>query len=455
MAQEDELRQLREAKAAFREQLLANPDVHGIGIGYKRKAGKKTKTLAVVIHVHRKQPNSEIAPARFIPPKLDFYSTSAKKRISVPTDIVEKAPPQPEVCGPCNVNFGTRVRPVPGGFSFGRATEPGGTLGGYVWDRTTDQSVFLSNHHVIGGTAGDTIIQPSIGDLGSSPADNFGAVIRAGRLDCAIGSATDSADTELAIECSTAGVFEITDAILGMEVEKVGQTTGLTCGVVELIDYDSNHYGSHVDLWIDGDGSDFSQSGDSGSLYVERTHPDGSNWKRIVGIHWGGSGNDAVGHPIRAVFDDLNLTTLCDGIITNLIEALFGPESEAEEALPRNTHKGIARDFEAVILKTKVGSKALELLRRHRVDAVGLLAKGDGRRAAIAALAPILKGKFTVAEILDHQITTRDLANFKRVLAVSEESLPKAKPLTTLAGLLLKRAEGKTLRSVLFGKLPQ
>ena len=112
--------------------------------------------------------------------------------------------------------------------------------------------------------------------------------------------------------------------------------------------------------------------------------------------HWGGSGDDGVGHPIRSVFDDLNLTTLCDGIITNLIETLFGPERESER--PRQAHKGLARDFEATIAKTKVGSKALDLLRRHRVDAVALVARGDGRRAAIAALAPILKDKSTVAE---------------------------------------------------------
>ena len=451
MATGDELRRLREAKAAFRDQLLENPDVHGLGIGYKRKGGKKTKTLAVVVHVHRKQPHAKIAAARLVPPQLEFYSSSEKKRVSVPTDVVEQSPPQPEACGPCDTNFGSRVRPVPGGFSFGRATAPGGTLGGYVWDRITDQSVFLSNHHVIGGTAGDTIIQPSIGDLGSSPADNFGAVIRAGTLDAAIGAASDADDMELAIQCSTAGVFEIADAALEMAVEKVGQTTGLTCGVVELIDYDSNHYGSHADLWIDGEG-DFSDSGDSGSLYVERTHPEGQSWKRVVGIHWGGSGDDGIGHPIRSVFDDLNLTTLCDGIITNLIEALFGPERESER--PRQAHKGLARDFEAAIAKTRVGSKALDLLRRHRVDAVALVARGDGRRAAIAALAPILEDKFTVAEILDHQLTSRDIANFKRVLHVSDGTRPKARPLTAFAALLLKRAEGRTLRSVLFGKPP-
>ena len=65
-----------------------------------------------------------------------------------------------------------------------------------------------------------------------------------------------------------------------MVIQKTGQTTGLTCGIVELIDYDSSHYGSHDDLWIDGDGADFSQGGDSGSLYLERVHPQGQPWRR-------------------------------------------------------------------------------------------------------------------------------------------------------------------------------
>jgi hypothetical protein len=257
---------------------------------------------------------------------------------------------------------------------------------------------------------------------------------------------------ELAIQCSTAGVYEIADAELGMAVEKVGQTTGLTCGVVELIDYDSNHYGSRADLWIDGD-ADFSDSGDSGSLYVERTHPEGQTWKRVVGIHWGGSGDDGIGHPIRSVFDDLNLATICEGIITNLIEALSGGD-ERESERPGQAHKGLARDFEAAIAQTKVGAKALDLLRRHRVDTVALVTRGDGRRAAVAALTPILKDRFTVAEILDYQLTSRDIANFQRILDVLDSARPKAKPLTAFAALLLKRAEGKTLRSVVYGKPP-
>jgi hypothetical protein len=224
-----------------------------------------------------------------------------------------------------------------------------------------------------------------------------------------------------------------------MVVEKVGQTTGLTCGIVELIDYDSGHYGSHNDLWIDGDGDDFSQGGDSGSLYVEKTNPNGDDWKRIVGIHWGGSGNDGIGHPIAAVFTDLTLTTVCGGLIEALIESIFSSESEIRESETsspasgqfsgmgpvyrrrrgRRFHVGIARDFEKRIKDSATGSMLLKALRDRRADVVNVLLDGDGWRAAVFALAPILAGKVTTDQVLEHHFSKQDMQNFERLLQVA------------------------------------
>ena len=316
-------------------------------------------------------------------------------------------------CGSCNTDFEIRVRPLPGGFSIGLSGVAGGTLGGWVWDRTTDQIVLLSNEHVLGSNSGDSVIQPSEFDGGAFPADHFADVVRAGTFDAAIAAANDGDDIELEIECSGPAVYEIADATLEMVIEKVGQTTGLTCGIVELIDYDSGRYGSRNDLWIDGDGSDFSQGGDSGSLYVEQTHPDGSDWKRIVGIHWGGSGNDGVGHPIRAIFDDMNLTSVCGGIIEALIEQIFSAETEETESSAvaalnpfqrypappirrrkgSRFHVGIARDFEKRISDSNVGAMVLKTIRAQRAHVINFLMDGDGWRSTVAALSPILAGK--------------------------------------------------------------
>ena len=108
-----------------------------------------------------------------------------------------------------------------------------------------------------------------------------------------------------------AGALGEGETSVGMRVQKCGKTTGVTVGVVDLIDYDFGHHGSHSDLWIDGDGADFSQKGDSGALYLESSHPEPTaTWLRVVGLHWGGAEGDGVGHPIRAVFEDLRLAPL-------------------------------------------------------------------------------------------------------------------------------------------------
>ena len=168
----------------------------------------------------------------------------------------------------------------------------------------------LSNRHVFGSVPGTPVIQPS-NDDGGSPGDRIASVVRAGSLDAAIAAPLDSTVVSRSIAGGGAGIFEIADAVIGMGVQKTGRTTGLTHGVVDLIDYDSGHNGSRVDLWIDGGDADFSGGGDSGSLYLESDGADDPlDAHRIIGLHWGGSGRDGVGHPIRAVFDDLGVTTL-------------------------------------------------------------------------------------------------------------------------------------------------
>lgn len=474
--QETDLRRARQAKAIYSDELLDHPDVHGVGVGFERKDGEKTRRVAVVVHVYRKRDPEDVAPDRLLPDALTFFSKKDGKEVSVPLDVREVAPPTPEVaCPDCGTDFGDRVRPVPGGYSFGLSDEPGGTMGGYVWDNVTDQIVFISNEHVLGSTVNDRVIQPSIGDGGSSPADDFGRVLRAGTLDVAIGTVDDADDRELEIECVAPAVYEIADATLEMVVEKAGQTTGLTCGIVELIDYNSNHYGSNNDLWIDGDGNDFSQGGDSGSLYVEKTHPEGADWKRVVGIHWGGSGDDGVGHPMRAAAADLDVTTLCSGLVRTLIEALFGRESERESekeapssrglrrglrhypAFPGTVKpgvreprffRGIARDVEARLREGRAGAAFLKAFHAHRVDVVRVLTNRDGWRAASAALGPILKGKVTTDDVLKHTFSGGDVERLRRVMEVAERVRPEIGPLLEQAEGLLSKADGQTLAAV-------
>jgi hypothetical protein len=293
---DDQLEKARAARERFGARLLANPDVHGVGVGRRRRAGERTDEFAVVVHVLHKLPEGEIPPAHLVPRELRFVAEDGREH-AVSTDVQERPRPTPEHDARLDVR--SRVRPVPGGMSAGFS----GTLGAWVWDSVTEQAVALSNRHVFGSVAGTQITQPSSDDGGSAPDDVIASVVRAGSLDASIAAPLDPS----VVSSSIAGhgaVPEVLDAAIGMRVQKTGRTTGLTHGVVELIDYDSGHDGSHADLWIDGDGGDFSDGGDSGAVYLA------ADADAIVGLHWGGAGDDGVGHPIRAVFEELRVTLL-------------------------------------------------------------------------------------------------------------------------------------------------
>lgn len=303
----EQLLAVRAARRRFGEQLIANPDVHGLGVGRKRRAGKKTDEFAVVVHVLRKLPEAEIPTSRLIPSELRFV-TDEGREVVVRTDVQERPQPTPEAAPSVSGHdVRLKVRPVPGGVSAGFS----GTLGGWVRDTATGQMVALSNRHVFGGVAGTVVTQPSREDGGVVPADQIATVLRAGALDAAVAVPLDGSVVSRSILGGGAAVFEIGDAAIDMRVQKTGRTTGLTRGIVDLVDYDSGHEGSHADLWVEGDGADFSDGGDSGSLYLESDAlANERDVHRVVGLHWGGAANDGVGHPIRAVFADLGLTTL-------------------------------------------------------------------------------------------------------------------------------------------------
>jgi len=486
MATDAELRRARGAKARYGKQLLANPDVHGVGVGYRRRGGEKTDEIAIVVHVQHKRGKEEVAARNLLPETVRYRSRDGED-VEVTVDVVEKPVPVEEVaCGECRADLEDRVRPVPGGYSGGPPTSvsTGGTLGGWIWDSVTEQAVVISNDHVFGGAAGTDISQPSAFDGGSLPADRIADVIRNGTLDVSIASPSAADVAEYEIECGGPGVFEITDAVLEMEVQKTGQTTGLTCGIVELVDYDSGHYGSENDLWIDGDGEDFSMGGDSGSLYLEKTNPSGAGWRRVVGIHWGGSGDDGVGHPIRAVFDDLDATTLCSGWVSEFLDAVFGRSTERESErvielvsveprrlepsrgldplvrrqlrpvprwLRRPPTKPFGRAVEARMAELEHGREVVEVIQRHRVAVVRVLRHTDGRRAAMALLKP-LSGSVTTDDVLSHQITDEDLENVERLAEVvrrvggigAEDLIEVARSLTGRG-----KAAGLTIEKVL------
>jgi hypothetical protein len=299
----DSLEVALEAKRRYGGQLLSHPDVHGVGVGRRRRRGEKTDEYAVVVHLRWKLPLDEVAPSRRLPRELRLTDEDGNE-ISAVLDVQQHPEPLPE---------SARLRPVPGGAGVGLsgAHLASGTLGGWVWDTITRRVVALSNEHVFGSVPGVGVIQPAAGDGGVSPHDHVASVLRAGTLDAAIAAPDDAGLISTTISGGALAVFEIGDAAIDMRVEKTGRATGRTVGIVDLIDFDYDYYGSHADLWVDSEDGDFSSSGDSGALYVEASPTSrGHASARVVGLHWGGSGTSGVGHPIRRVFDDLGLAPL-------------------------------------------------------------------------------------------------------------------------------------------------
>ncbi|MDJ0805777.1 MAG: hypothetical protein QNJ78_03000 [Gammaproteobacteria bacterium] len=453
MKQKERINEIRELKQALRDSLLAHPDILSLGIGYRIKGGKITDEICLIAGVSHKLPEDKLDAKRLIPKSLTYFSRSKGREITAGVDVQERAVPEPYQCGPCTTDLESRVRPVPGGFSI--SADGGGTLGGWVWDNISDQTVLLSNNHVLGGTVGENVLQPSSTD-GGVPADHFADVLRSGSLDATIAAPIDTNDVSYRIECIGAGVYETTEPTLGMQVEKTGQTTGHTCGTVIQIAVDVGHYGSINDfeVYTDTTGQRFAYYGDSGSLIVERTHPDpDATWQRVVGLLWGGDPSDynAYAHTIDDVFTDLNLSTVCAGVLSNLTtygESSIRRKSRKKSLLP-GIRGGFARNMEKRLLKMENGRTLVDLLHRERTDIVRLITQGDGQLAVEKALVPILKGKRTTLDVLEHRLTKKDIKNIAKVLEVAEVDHPGMKKSLRFVKPLLKRATNRTIKSLL------
>jgi hypothetical protein len=184
---------LREYKATqVTVDWVARLGAHSVGIGRKEVKGKPTGTLALRFYVDRKQPLSRLS-AEPVPETVRLLSRTEAKDVRLATDVIETPRPAPEQ------DPDTRIRPVPGGVSFGISGSTG-TLGGWVWDATDDTIVALTNNHVLLNTIGADTLQQGTADGGSLPGDKIGDVKRSiarinpgtNLVDCAISDVDDA-----------------------------------------------------------------------------------------------------------------------------------------------------------------------------------------------------------------------------------------------------------------------
>lgn len=334
MSEQAEVAQVKEAT---KHDILAKPNVVGVGIGYKETGGRVTDQLSVVALVRDKVPKAALDPREMVPREVN----------GVPTDVVEVGELRAQQ------SRRERWRPAPGGVSLGHFRVTAGTLGAVVRDRATGDRLILSNNHVLANTndaaENDPILQPGAADGGRAETD---IVARLERF-CPIDFSIQPGTCELANAYAVAGnllaralgsshrvtvyqahpqavnlvdaavarpvndgdildeILEIgvvmgaAPAVLGMSVRKSGRTTGLTTGTITVLHatVDVSYRGGRTARFEDQIvTSPMSQGGDSGSLLVR------GDALLAVGLLFAGSDQSTIHSPIEAVLDCLEVT---------------------------------------------------------------------------------------------------------------------------------------------------
>lgn len=336
MTNQFEQERVTQAKDKHWAELLAKPNVVGVGIGVKETRGEKTGEMSVVVMVRFKLPLEGLEGGVAVPAAVD----------GVPTDVIQ--------VGDLRAwqSHTDRWRPAPGGVSIGHYRITAGTLGCVVRDRRSGARLILSNNHVLANSndasPGDPILQPGPADGGQVATDRIGVLERFCPIEfsvseptCGIANgvvdfanaiagllganhrlfaqrlnpqAVNQVDAALARPDNAADILDeiyeigtvsgVAPAVLGMAVRKSGRTTALTTGAINVVDATVNvTYGAGQVATFENQlvAGPMSQGGDSGSLVVD------ANSLRAVGLLFAGSNQSTIFSPIQAVLDCLEV----------------------------------------------------------------------------------------------------------------------------------------------------
>ena len=261
-----------------------NPNVQGVGIGYKVVHRKPTEEKGLHVYVRRKMHERLLKPEERIPDEIE----------GVPTDVIEtgvfsigrKFPPI----------YQRRLRPALPGVSIGHYQVTAGTFGALV--REGGDVYILSNNHVLAnenrGAVGDPVLQPGKYDGGRPDRDAIAHLAEfvpleteaTNTVDAAL--ATPTVRDDVAPELLHIGpVKGDADPEIDLAVRKSGRTTRLTEGRITATDVTLRVWYSEgplvfTDQFLVSAPAGFSGPGDSGSLIV-----DGEN--HSVGLLFAGS----------------------------------------------------------------------------------------------------------------------------------------------------------------------
>lgn len=184
--------------------------------------------------------------------------------------------------------------------------------------------------------------------------------------------------------------------------------------------------------------------------------------KIIVGLHWGGAGNDGVGHNIKAVFSQLNLDTIPMGLKNAIFKIATTTTFHARQELrlpgnirfPNQSETedyfiSLQQDLQQKLAVEPQTPCLLNFLNAHNDWVTSTLLDRDGWRSVLFALIPLLNGKLTTIEILTYTLNLQDIKNFHRVITVTKSLHPSSARYLNKIELLIDHCEGKSLASLL------
>lgn len=319
--------------------LLGRKNVVGVGVGHKVVGLQRTEQPAIIVFVEKKEAPENLTREHLVPYKVN----------GLETDVIE--------IGQVRLLDEERtkhVRPAQPGLSIAHYKVTAGTFGAVVRDRTTGETLILSNNHIFANASdgkdgrcavGDPILQPGEYD-GGTREDQIASLLRyipiqkgEAQATCPVANGAAKfanlfihlvrpnyelkffkrGDSPNVVDCAVARPARpdiITDEIFGigrvegtvkarpgMPVIKSGRTTGITKGVVTAV-------GATLQVKLDDNNSAYfsdqvisdmkSQGGDSGSLVL-------TEGNKAVGLLFAGSDKVTVFNHIQTVLDKLNV----------------------------------------------------------------------------------------------------------------------------------------------------
>ena len=301
-------------------------NVTGIGRGPKISAGVDTGKECLRFYVERKLPRASISSSNMLPAEYQ----------GVLTDVIETgkflagAPPAMAMVSPAAALPGPvriKLRPTkPGcsvGFQFSGAQAGfvmAGTYGAVVTDGT--DWFILSNNHVLADEnllpVGSPIFQPGLLDGGNSATDRVATLAKFIKIDPSVHNIVDCAIARILDRTQANSVFlpnvtklktaAVVPAAIGMNVEKVGRTSGYTQGqvfdvsAIVKVNYSMGAVIFDDQVLVRGSAGSFSAAGDSGSLIVE------SAVKQGTALLFAGSATMTIGNKLQNVLTALGVT---------------------------------------------------------------------------------------------------------------------------------------------------